>query len=384
MAYYYLFPEKDTTLYSQPDRKDMNTGHDEILEIVKERGSSNNVLYPSRILLKFKNEEIQEVIKDHIGHTKFTDATVNLQLTSAEPTNLLSTVNLNIYILSQSWDEGTGRYSNLPSSSNGASWLYKNNTTTQTPWRTGSFTQGSGSISSSLIEQGGGSWFTGSGFETNQQFLVGESLDTNFDVTDLVKKYSASLFYSADYPTGVPNYGFIIKKPDTIEVNTSHSFGYLQYFSTDTHTIHPPKLTFKCDDSNFHDDYTGSVKSGTDDLNISLYRNKETYNRNGEAMFRIHVRDKYPTRQFASSSNFLTAGYLQTSSHYSIRDAHTEQEVIPFDHDYTKLSADANGMYFKLNMKGLQPERYYRILFRHISASDATIYDNDYYFKVIR
>ena len=101
-------------------------------------------------------------------------------------------------------------------------------------------------------------------------------------------------------------------------------------------------------------------------------------------MFRIHVRDKYPTRQFASSSNFLTAGYLQTSSHYSIRDAHTEQEVIPFDHDYTKLSADANGMYFKLNMKELQPERYYRILFRHISASDATIYDNDYYFKVIR
>ena len=41
MAYYFLFPEIDTTLYSHPDRTKMNTGDDEILEIVKERGSSD-------------------------------------------------------------------------------------------------------------------------------------------------------------------------------------------------------------------------------------------------------------------------------------------------------------------------------------------------------
>ena len=58
MAYYFLFPEIDTTLYSHPDRKEMNAGSDEILEIVKERGSTDNVLYPSRIILKFKNEDI--------------------------------------------------------------------------------------------------------------------------------------------------------------------------------------------------------------------------------------------------------------------------------------------------------------------------------------
>ena len=34
MAYYSIFPEKDTTLYSHPDRKDLNTGGDEILELV--------------------------------------------------------------------------------------------------------------------------------------------------------------------------------------------------------------------------------------------------------------------------------------------------------------------------------------------------------------
>ena len=62
MAYYFLFPETDTTIYSQPDRSKMNTGNDEILEIVKERGSTDNILYPSRILIKFKNEEIQDII----------------------------------------------------------------------------------------------------------------------------------------------------------------------------------------------------------------------------------------------------------------------------------------------------------------------------------
>ena len=42
MAYYFLFPEKDTTIYSHPDRTKMNTGHDEILEIVKEKGVSDS------------------------------------------------------------------------------------------------------------------------------------------------------------------------------------------------------------------------------------------------------------------------------------------------------------------------------------------------------
>ena len=33
MAYYFLYPEIDTTLYSHPDRTTANTGHDEILEL---------------------------------------------------------------------------------------------------------------------------------------------------------------------------------------------------------------------------------------------------------------------------------------------------------------------------------------------------------------
>jgi len=385
MAYYFLFPEIDTTLYSHPDRKEMNAGSDEILEIVKERGSTDNVLYPSRIILKFKNEELTDTIDNIIGHSNFNNiATASLQLTAAEPKNLISTLNLELFTISQSWDEGTGRYSNLPTSSNGASWRYRNNTTVATEWTTASFGVGStGSIDSTLITEGGGVWYTGSGFVSTQQFLVGDSLDTDFNVLSIVQKFSASLFNSSTYPTGVENNGFLIKKPDTIEENVSASFGELQYFSVDTHTIHPPKLCFKWDDSVFIDAATGSAKQNGE-LSVSLYRNHQEYNQNDEAIFRVHVRDKYPTRQFASSSNFLNAGYFTTASYYSIRDAHTEQEIIPFDTNNTKLSADNEGMYFKLFIKGLQPERYYRVLFKHTNNDGTRIYDDNYYFKVIR
>ena len=382
MAYYFIFPETDTTLYSHPDRSSMNAGGDEILEIVKERGSTDNRLYPTRILVKFNNEDIQDVFENKIKSSSYS---ASLQLTAAEPKNLVSTLNLELFTLSQSFDEGTGRYSNLPTSSNGASWKFRNNTTVATEWATSSFGDGStGSIDPTIgVTLGGGVWYTGSDFRSSQQFKVGQSLDTDFDVKNIVSKFSASIFANDVFPTGVSNNGFLIKKPDVIENNTSHSFGELQYFSNDTHTIHPPKLCFKWDDSSYPDQFTGSAKS-SGDLNVTLYRNKEEYNQNDEASFRIHVRDKYPTRTFATSSNFLNTGYFTTSSFYSIRDAHSEREIIPFDEKFTKLSADSEGMYFKIFMKGLQPERYYRVLFKHTNLEGTTIYDNDYYFKVIR
>ena len=386
MAYYFIFPESDTTLYSHPDRYDLNAGSDEILEIVKEQGSSDNYLHPSRILIKFPNKDIKTTIEDVIGHDTFNTSviTASVQLTAAEPKNLISILNLDIFAVSQSWDEGTGRYTNIPTSSNGASWKYRDNTVTSTQWLTSSFeTNTTGSISSSLLTQGGGVWYTGSGFQESQQFLTGDSLDTNFNIIDITKKWSASLFNSSTYPTGIENHGVLIKKPDAIEANTSHSFGELQYFSVDTHTIHPPKLAFIWDDSSYPDTYTGSAKT-SGDLQVSLYRNKEEYNQNDTATFRIHVRDKYPARTFTSTSNYLNTGYFTTSSFYSIRDAHTEQEIIPFDNKNTKLSAEANGMYFKIYMNGLQPERYYRILLKHKNNDGTAIYDNDYYFKVVR
>ncbi len=383
MAYYFIFPEKDATLYSHPDRTQMNSGHDEILEIVKEKGSSDQRYYPSRVLIQFRNEDIQSTISDKIGTSIFNNATteVALQLLSSEHKNLTSVLNLEVFAVSQSWDEGTGRYSNIPTSSNGCSWVYRDNDITKTGWTTSSFAvPTTGSIDALGITKGGGVWYTGSAFQGSQQFLNGDSLDTNINVTSIIQKFSASLA-GRIYPDGITNHGFLIKQPDSVEQDTSSSFGEMKYFSVDTHTIFPPRLVFKWDDS-LHSSQSLAKQNG--ELSVSLYKNQEEYNQNDEATFRVHVRDKYPVRQFASSSNFLNVGYFTTSSFYSIRDAHTEEEIIPFDNNFTKLSADNDGMFFKLFMKGLQPERYYRVLFKHTNNEGTIVYDNNYHFKVVR
>jgi len=379
MAYYSIFPEKDSTIYSNPDRDTLNTGNDEILELVKEKGINNGIYYPSRILIQFKDSDINNIISNKIPN----DFSASLQLFSSEHTNLSQNQEVEVFAISQSWDEGTGRYSNLPISSNGCSWLYKDNSTSKNKWPTSSFaidTTGSINLNTG-IGAGGGVWFTGSNFVSSQSFLRENNLDLNINVTSIIHKFSASIFSSQTYPTGIPNNGFLLKYPNRIEENTSGSRGTLSYFSVDTHTIFPPKLTFKWDDS-IHNSQSLAKNKG--ELNVSLYRNKEEYNINEESIFRLNVRDKYPDRTFSTTSNYLNVGYFTTSSYYSIRDAHTEEEIIPFDNEFTKLSADSEGMYFKIYMKGLQPERYYRLLFKHINNDGIEIFDNNYHFKVVR
>ena len=319
MAYYFIFPEKDTTIYSHPDRDTMNTGHDEILELVKEKGITNQIYFPSRILIQFANNDIQKAIK--LSSNNFTSS---LQLFSTEHKNLSAEHHIEVFPISSSWDEGTGRYSNLPSSSNGCSWKFKDNSSRGNKWVTSSFSPGStGSINANIsLTLGGGEWYTGSEFKGDQIFSNANILDLDVDVTSIVQKFSSSLFSTQVYPTGIPNYGFIIKNSDSIEENVSGSRGTLSYFSVDTHTIYPPRLAFKWDDS-IHNSQSFAKISG--DLNVSLYNNKDKYNKNDIVKIKLHVRDKYPTRQFTSSSNYLNAGYFTTSSYYSIRDAHTEE-----------------------------------------------------------
>ena len=74
---------------------------------------------------------------------------------------------------------------------------------------------------------------------------------------------------------------------------------------------------------------------------------------------------------------------LPTSSYYSIRDARTDEIVIPFDCN-TQLSRDNNGSYFNLWLNGFQPERFYRILIKSTINNSEQIFDNSSIFKVIR
>jgi len=385
MAYYFLFPEKDTTLYSHPDRKDMNAGKDEILELVEEKKSTGDVYYPSRIIIKFNNTEIKDVIeKKFTGTSKEVNTEncqINLQLFSTEHKNLTADHTIEAYALSQSWDEGTERYTATPpTSANGATWLYRTSNTSSL-WPTSNF--GDGATGSLTTQAGGGVWYTGSAFKGIQDFQAApNTLDLDIDVTTIIQKYSASFYQDESYPLGLINNGFLLKKPTIVEED-NFGFGELKYFSSNTHTIYPPKLCFKWDDSSYNPTSGATTLTGGD-IFLELHNNKATFQRKSKQRFRFTTRKRYPDRTFTTTSNYLDIQYLPATSYYSVRDAETDEVIIPFDTEYTKLSADSNGMYFDLFIEGLQPERYYKLMFRSDNNEGIQIFDEDYIFKVIR
>lgn len=380
MAYYSIFPEKDSTIYSHPNRTGLNTGRDEVLELLEEKSSTAELYYPSRFLIKFKNTEIKDIIENKTNGIPFN---THLEVFSTEHKALHSNHIVQVYAVSQSWDEGTGRFKNNPSSSNGVTWDMRTDTgsSARAIWATSSFATNSTGSSCDFMVSGGGTWWTGTNYVAETSFSNADNLDLDINVTNLVKFFSASYYQGATYPTGIENEGFIIKKPIATECDASSSFGELQYFSADTHTIYPPKLTFKWDDSSYSHSGT-TLTSG--DIFLALYNNKEEFQRKSKQRFRLTTRKRYPDRAFVTSSNYLDTQYLPTTSYYSLRDATTDEVVIPFDTSYTKLSADSDGMYFDLWMEGLQPERYYKLQFRVDNTDGINIYDEDYYFKVVR
>lgn len=398
MAYYFLFPEKDTTIYSHPYRTDLNTGRVETLSLTTEVGNDDKNHYPSRFLLKFKDSEIKTVIVDKIsgslsqtllanGSSSLSGSTEipfssSLKIYSTEFSNNLPTSQVvELYPLTVDWDNGTQRYIDHPYQrgvvSDGTSWEYRDNGTLKNPWPNATTGQTSSYTGSNI---GGGTWWTGSGFESSQSITIVDNFDLNFNVTSQIKKYSSSLFSSLTWPDGIPNRGFIVKREDDVDLSTND--GTLKYFSLDTHTIFSPTLIFKWDDSMYITGSDNILNSGKIQLTFSNL--KKEYKQSEEPTLRLNVRKQFPVREFTTSSNYLKLNYLTQNSYYSIEDYTSKEVIVPFDTEFTKLSADKEGMYFKLYMQGLQPERYYRLLIRHDNNDGTNIYDNDSYFKVTR
>ncbi len=389
MAYYSIFPEKDTTIYSHPDRTNMNTGRDEILELVEEKSNTGETYFTSRILMKFKNIDIKDVIENKLSgvakEVTSNNLKICLNLYSTEHKQLANSHVIEAFPLSQSFNEGTHRYESNPpfiasgslQAANGATWVHRTELTSSL-WDTTNFnSQATGSYT---FQAGGGAWYIGSDFRGENIFFENDNLDLDIDVTSIIQKFSSSFYTSAVYPDAITNNGFIIKKPSSVEED-SLSYGELSYFSTNTHTVYPPKLTFKWDDS-FYSHSGTTLTSG--DIFLSLYNNKSEFQRKSKQRFRLTTRKRYPDRTFVTSSNFLNVQYLPETSYYSVRDVETDEVIIPFDTEYTKLSANSDGMYFDLWMEGFQPERYYKLMFRVDNNDGINIYDENYFFKIVR
>lgn len=342
MAIFKIFPEKDSSIYSE--FPNANMGIDEILEINAYKNTTG-VSHVVRSLIKFSQSDILNTINNKVSGS----FEVYLRLYLANSEEVPSEFTIYSYPVSKSWEMGLGRKSILPENEDGVTWT-----------------------SRSLSEL----WdITGSTFYNNiaasQSFVYNDSKDLNFKVTNIINQWTSS----------IPNEGFLLKHSSSLEYNTNNDIS-LMYFSKDTHTIYPPCLEFKWNDISFS---TGSstVVSNTNII-VNLTENKGIYNQNSVHKFKLNTRDKYPTRTFQTSSVYLNYKLLPSHSYWAIRDLNTKEMVIDFDENFTKLGCDGTNNYFNLYMDGLEPERYYEILVKTNIGGEVLVFDDNFYFKVIR
>jgi hypothetical protein len=364
MAVYKIFPEKSATLYSFYPA--LNTGLDEIMELstFESIDGTNEV---SRPLIQFPSSEITDIINNKVSGSVF-DIYLKVYLANASEIPLNYTIFC--HPVAANWNQGTGRLGNSPQTGDGVSWEYTNQSGSNL-WIQGSFPSGiTGSYNNTI---GGGTWYSSSLYEATQSFTFISDKDIEIKVSNTVKAW---------YSGSISNYGFILKHSSSLEFTTASKFE-TKYFSGDTHTIYPPALEFRWNDSVYN---TGSLTVVTSSLfALTLGNNKAEYQQDSVQRFRVNVRDQYPSTAFRTTLSYANSKALPSSSYWSIKDLDTEEIVVDYDTSYTKLSCDANGNYFDIYMNGLEPERYYKLLIKTIvNNREVIISDKDYIFKVIR
>lgn len=364
--------------------------------------------YPefSRTLIKFDISELSQSISTN--NISGSNIKFSLNLKSCGARNLPLNYKIYAYPISQSWNNGNGRYADNGSQL-GASWNYKNydgNGIWYGSQITNSYQQIdyllTSSYSSASFENQGGTWFykvpatyinkpkwicnsskypslVNSSLICSQSFSYGQQSDVSMDITKIVRAWLCGC---------VPNQGLILIS--SLEISTpplQQTNGLLQFFSRDTNTIYSPYLDVAWDDSVFN---TGSLDPVTGSIQnlITLNYLKDAYKAGSLPKIYVFARDRYPLKNFQKSYQqpvMVTPKYLPTSSYYMIKDAESEEVLVGFD-QYTKLSCEPNnGNYFKLQTTGLPQERYLKIFIK-VEYADGTvdITDTQKVFKITR
>jgi hypothetical protein len=343
MAVYKIFPEKDTFISSY--RSTQNFGRDEILEISNETEITSINADVTRALIQFPTSQIIDLVNNRISGSSFASY---LKLFLANAT-LPIDYTIFGYPISQSWDMGLGRSANDPITTEGCTWV------------------STGTINWDV---------SGSDFITNpfssQSFTYIDSKDINMNLTSITR-----LWYSGS----IQNNGILLKLSSSIENSTIPLI--TKFFSMDTHTIYPPQLEFRWDDSLYNTTLTQLTASN---FNSVISNNKAEFEEDTIYTFRLKSRDKFPARAFTTSSVYLNTKALPSTTYWALKDVKTEEMIVDFDTNYTKVSCDNTSNYFKLYMNGLEPERYYQILIKTILSNGETIVidDKSNYFKIVR
>lgn len=425
--HYFLYPTKDTFITNFPTYMYKNMGLDELLEIEKRVSGfscSSTTTFPvivyftsssiellsgsmsasfdsgstdpkpvsssyklvsgptttgavlSRALLHFDLSEVsQSVACGRITSPKFF---LNLKICESQEVALR--YSLAAYPVSQSWDMGTGYKFDGSSYADGANWKFYSADQLKKWWGSGSLQDCSGGgvwwLDSGSIASGSGyaevpnispfnpfpncttssytppisSSIISTGSYACYQYFDYQSSDVKMDVTPIVNAWLTR---------AIPNEGFIVMHSDE---SSSIDYGSLKFFSKETNTIYSPYLDVCWYDSTI---VTGSSEPiQIRDTVVNIKNMAKEYKFGSIVRMDVTARKRYPVKTFTNKlSDYLAPYYLPSSSYYQIKDAESEETILPYD-DFTRLSYDSNGNYFMLDMSGLPSERYYKVEIR--------------------
>ncbi len=328
--YHFITASKDASIYLQQPTQ--NTGLDEILEVSKTYYGSLKDIARSFIQFDLTNLS-SSIVSNEIDLTS-----AELVLKECESSEIPLSYSIYAHAVSQSWEMGIGtRFDEI--STDGITWNHK---TSGTNWLLAD-SLSAGSTGS--YNGRGGTWYTSS--QATQSFDY-ETSDLCINVKSIVEQWLSG---------SLPNNGFILKHNSVYE-NDTNDYGQLKFFSKETNTIYQPKLRIGWDDSSFT---TGSLTELTsDDIHVTFKRLKTRYKLASKPEIRVFAREKYPLKTYTNLYAYNDVKYLPATTYYQIKDVITDEVIIPFG-DYTKVSCDGNGNFFKLNLSNWETNRAYYI-----------------------
>lgn len=370
--------------------------------------TSNYLITPefSRTLLKFDLTQLSQSIASNQLSSSNVKFTLNLKACGLR--NLPLNYSIYAYPISQSWENGNGRFADN-GSDYGCSWNYRNylhdglwygtsisssypqvNYLLTSSYATGSFQNEGGTwyykVPSTYTNKS--KWICNSAkyaslvnasLICSQSFAYGQQSDVSMDITRIVRSWLCGC---------IPNQGLILLS--SFEINTpplQPTNGLMQFFSKETNTIYSPYIDVAWDDSIFN---TGSLAPVTGSIQnlITLNYLKNEYAAGSLPKVFVFARDRYPLRTFYKNFQqqaMITPKYLPSSSYYMIKDAESEEVLVDFG-QYSKLSCDPTmGNYFTLQTSGLPQERYLTVFIKAVYHDGSIdIVDTKKVFKITR
>ena len=201
---------------------------------------------------------------------------------------------------------------------------------------------------------------------------------------------NTNTIYRPYIEVGIDDYKFSPFVYKTKNVSGSLSTGSLETGSLNTGSLETGSLNTGSLES-------GSLESGsikvkalptdieeikTNDINVFVETVNETYSKSDIHKIIVGVREKFPKKKFTNRMRYTSKNITTKNISFSVVDAETEEVII--DHsEYTKISCDKNGHYFKFNFGCLSRGRMYKFVLQLNDEGFRVKYDDTRTFMVI-